>query len=108
MEKSLGFLCCTTQLVGAHFQQLPARAQQREWQRRISTRSQDEMEVRRKALDDVPEGGVDLLVGDDVIVIQDQHKVLGTVLHTVDEYCQHGDQWWGNWRLQGLQHRSKA
>ena len=60
------------------------------------------MQLRGKMLDEIQERGMDLLLRDQVIIIQDQHKVLGTVQHQIAEGIQHVDEWRGFWRLQIL------
>src|SRR5579863_1301344 len=58
------------------------------------------MELRRKMLHQVGEGGVNRLLSDQVVVIQDQEKLLRLLCKTIDEYLQDGAQWRG---LLGLQ-----
>src|SRR5438445_13249346 len=51
---------------------------------------------------------MDLLLRDQVIIVQDQHKVLLTVQHKIAEGIQNIDEWWGFWRLQILEQGGKA
>src|SRR5260370_2676456 len=66
------------------------------------------MQLRRKMLDQIRERGMDLLLRDQVIVIQDQHKVVLAVQHKIAEGIQNVDEWRGFWRLQILEQGGKA
>src|SRR5260370_26503308 len=66
------------------------------------------MQLRRKMLDQIRERGMDLLLRDQVIIVQDQHKVLLAVQHKMAEGIQNVDEWWSFRRLQILEQRGKA
>src|SRR5438128_6162575 len=53
------------------------------------------MELRRKMLHQVGERGVNRLLGDQVIVIQNQEQLLRLLCKTIDERLQDGTQRWG-------------
>ena len=88
LEESFGLLWCTAQLVCTHFQCLLVCPQQRKGQRRISTCCQDDTQLGRKVLDQIRQGGVHLLLGDQLIVVQDQQKVICSLRQQVDKLCQ--------------------
>src|SRR6266571_3047656 len=52
------------------------------------------MELRRKMLHQVGERGVNRLLGDQVIVVQDQEELLRLLRKTIDERLQDGTQRW--------------
>src|SRR5437588_12798274 len=66
------------------------------------------MQLRGRVLDEIQEGGMDLLLRDQVIIIQDQHKGLETILYQIAEGSQDVYQWWGFWRLEELEQWGKA
>src|SRR5260370_39185971 len=74
----------------------------------MSRCGEDDMQLMRKMFNEIRERGMDLLFGDQVIIVQDQHQVLVTVQHKIDEYCQDGYQRWYLWRLQELEQWGKA
>src|SRR5260370_30875330 len=95
-EESLGLLCGTAQLVRAHFQGLLVCPQQRKWQRRISTCCQNKTQLGRKMSDEIRQGGMDLLFSDHLIVIENQHKVIGALSQKIDQGSQQRlEGWWG-------------
>src|SRR6266516_4034092 len=53
------------------------------------------MELRRKMLHQVGEGGVNRLLSDEVVVVQDQEEPLRLLCKTIDERLQDGTQRWG-------------
>src|SRR5579859_1858098 len=53
------------------------------------------MELRRKMLHQIGEGGVNRLLSDRVVVIQNQEQLLGLPCKTIDERLQDGTQRWG-------------
>src|SRR5437879_13882636 len=66
------------------------------------------MQLRGKVLDEIQERGMDLRLRDQVIIIQDQHKGLETLLYQIAEGSQDVYQWWGFWRLEELEQWGKA
>src|SRR5260221_14600660 len=78
LEKSHNLLRRATQLVGAYFQYLPTCSQQRKWQGRIGASGQDETQLGREMLHEIGEGAVNLRLGDQVIVVEDQEKLLSS------------------------------
>src|SRR5262245_1289041 len=53
------------------------------------------MELKRKMLHQVGEGGVNRLLSDQMIVVQDQKELLRLLRKTIDERLQDGTQQWG-------------
>src|SRR5579859_4746909 len=53
------------------------------------------MELRRKMLHQIGEGGVNRLLSDQVVVIQNQEQLLRLPCKTIDERLQDGTQRWG-------------
>ena len=102
LEEGHDLLRRATQLVGSHFQYFPACSQKRERQRGISASGQNDMQLRREMLHKIGEGAVNLRLGDQVIVVQDQEKLLGSAHQGIDERLQDISQW-RRWRLLRLQ-----
>ena len=86
-------LICATQLVGSHFQHLPACSQQRKRQGGIGARGQDNTQLGRKMLHEISERLVHLRLGDHVIVVQDQQKLFASTGQAIDERLQDVAQW---------------
>src|SRR5713101_9910131 len=102
LEKGQDLLRRATQLVGAYFQYLPTCSQQRKWQGRIGASGQDEMQLGREMLHEIGEGAVNLRLGDQVIVVEDQEKLLSSAYQGIDERLQDVSQE-GSRRLLRLQ-----
>ena len=98
-EEGQNLLGRTTQLVGADFQHLPTCSQKRKRQGGIGARSQHDMQLGRKVLHQIGEGAVHLILGDQVIVVQDQEKLFGSARQSIDERLQDV----AHWRLRRLQ-----
>ena len=60
------------------------------------------MQLGRKVLHQIGEGAVHLILGDQVIVVQDQEKLFGSARQSIDERLQDVAHWRRR-RLQGLQ-----
>ena len=58
-------------------------------------------------LNQVSEGGVNRLLGDQVVVVQNQEQLLRLLGKTIDERLQDGTQWWGLLCLQ-IGHKLRA
>src|SRR5260370_26562586 len=60
------------------------------------------MQLGREMLHEIREGAVNLRLGDQVIVVQDQEKLFGAAYQGIDERLQDVAQW-RRWRLLRLQ-----
>src|SRR5690348_12324267 len=67
---------------------MPAGSQQWERQRRVGTCCQERMRLWRQMLQQVSERGVNRLLGEQVVVVQDQEELLSLLGKTVDERLQ--------------------
>ena len=82
-------LVAEAKVAGAHLGQLAPGAQAAQRQRRILPRREDEAQRARRALDHVGEGPVHVRVGDDVVVLDDEHEVTVEAGDVVEEQGQH-------------------
>ncbi len=107
-EESLDLLCCTAQLVRAHFQHVLACSLHRQWQGRVSPCGDDDAQLRRQMFNQIRQGGMHLLFRDHLIVIENQHKVIRALSQQIDQGRQQGLE--GRWglRLQVHEERLKA
>src|SRR2546421_1923362 len=76
LEESLRFFYGTAQLVRTNLRDVLTCSQLQERQGRISSCGHNDPQLGWKMLDQIDQGSVYLLLGDELIVIQDEHNVL--------------------------------
>ena len=95
LKKAPGLLYGTAQLLRADFQCLLACSQQAGVAKGISPCGEDDMQLRRQMLSPDRRGACAPALGDQLIVIQDQHKVIRALCQQIDPALSGGlERWW--------------
>jgi len=85
VEQPVGLSVVEAQIAGAKLRELAGRAKAPERQRRLGAGRDHELELARHVTGQERDRGVDQLVRDDVVVVEDEHDRGGQLAQLVDE-----------------------